>query len=132
MFFHLARIYPGFSIVYRIMQQALPKIFAAESDGQWETREPGIWARIGEDVAAVPTLSILTTLWDQPRWLEAYHLYDQHGSELFEAICELPEYYLTRTENAILEQHAARLIAAAPVQCIAELGAGYSKKTVHL
>jgi dimethylhistidine N-methyltransferase len=77
-------------------------------------------------------LSILTTLWDQPRWLEVYHLYDQRGSELFEAICELPEYYLTRTENAILEAHAADIIAAAPVQCIVELGAGYSKKTVHL
>jgi dimethylhistidine N-methyltransferase len=77
-------------------------------------------------------LSILTTLWDQPRWLEVYHLYDQRGSELFESICDLPEYYLTRTENAILEAHAADIIAAAPVQCIVELGAGYSKKTVHL
>jgi dimethylhistidine N-methyltransferase len=64
--------------------------------------------------------------------LEVYHLYDQRGSELFESICDLPEYYLTRTENAILEAHAADIIAAAPVQCIVELGAGYSKKTVHL
>ena len=59
-----------------------------------------------------PTQSILTTLWDQPRWLEAYHLYDQRGSELFEQICDLPEYYLTRTENAILETHASEIIAA--------------------
>lgn len=77
-------------------------------------------------------LSILTTLWDQPRWLEAYHLYDQRGSELFEAICDLPEYYLTRTENSILELHARDIIAAAPVECVVELGAGYSKKTIHL
>ena len=68
----------------------------------------------------------------QPRWLEAYHLYDQHGSELFEQICELPEYYLTRTENGILERHAADVIDHAPVACVAELGAGYSKKTIHL
>ena len=95
-------------------------------------RQPGIWSR--QDVAfdSIPTSSILTTLWDQPRWLEAYHLYDQRGSELFEQICQLPEYYLTRTENAILERHAADIIARAPVACIAELGAGYSKKTVHL
>jgi dimethylhistidine N-methyltransferase len=39
---------------------------------------------------------------------------------------------LTRTENSILEAHAAGIIAAAPVECIVELGAGYSKKTVHL
>jgi dimethylhistidine N-methyltransferase len=71
-------------------------------------------------------------LWDQPRWLEAYHLYDQRGSELFEQICQLPEYYLTRTENSILEAQAAAIIAAAPVECIVELGAGYSKKTIHL
>jgi dimethylhistidine N-methyltransferase len=77
-------------------------------------------------------LSILTTLWDQPRWLEAYHLYDQRGSELFEQICDLPEYYLTRTENAILETYAGEIISSTPVRCIAELGAGYSKKTVHL
>ena len=80
----------------------------------------------------MPALSILTTLWDQPRWLEAYHLYDQRGSELFEEICRLPEYYLTRTENGILETHAADIIAAAPMECVVELGAGYSKKTVHL
>jgi dimethylhistidine N-methyltransferase len=74
----------------------------------------------------------MKTLWDQPRWLEAYHLYDEQGSELFERICQLPEYYLTRTEDSILERDAAKIIAAAPVDCIVELGAGYSKKTVHL
>ena len=74
----------------------------------------------------------MRTLFDQPRWLEAFHLYDDRGSELFERICELPEYYLTRTENAILESSAAKIIAAAPVEAIVELGAGYAKKTIHL
>ena len=74
----------------------------------------------------------MRTLWDQPRWLEAYHLYDDRGSELFEQICELPEYYLTRTEEAILERAAGDIIAAAPVECIVELGAGSAKKTTHL
>ena len=86
----------------------------------------------GVDMESAPAQSILTTLFDQPRWLEVHHLYDQRGSELFEAICELPEYYLTRTENAILEASASQIIEAAPVKCIVELGAGYSKKTVHL
>ena len=57
---------------------------------------------------------------------------DDRGSELFEQICELPEYYLTRTEEAILERAAGDIIAAAPVECIVELGAGSAKKTTHL
>ena len=113
-------------------QEKLPEFFAVQQIDQWEIREPKIWSRRDADIDSNPTLSILTTLWDQPRWLEAYHLYDQHGSELFEQICELPEYYPTRTENSILEDHAADVIARASVACIAELGAGYSKKTVHL
>lgn len=113
-------------------QEKLANIFTDDARVRWRAREPGIWSVNGADLDSVPTQSILTTLWDQPRWLEAYHLYDQQGSELFEQICELPEYYLTRTENAILETHARDIIANAPVRCIAELGAGYSKKTAHL
>jgi L-histidine Nalpha-methyltransferase len=113
-------------------QEKLLRIFAADQQARWVSNHAGIWSLQGADLDSVPTLSILTTLWDQPRWLEAYHLYDKRGSELFEQICELPEYYLTRTENAILEKHAGEIIASAPVRCIAELGAGYSKKTVHL
>ena len=114
------------------MAQTPTSVFAAGERINWTAAEPGVWSRRGADLDVIPTLSILSTLWDQPRWLEAYHLYDQRGSELFEEICTLPEYYLTRTENAILEAHAAEIIAAAPVRCIAELGAGFSKKTVHL
>jgi dimethylhistidine N-methyltransferase len=113
-------------------QENLPTLFAIDERSRWHADEPQIWSPDGALVDSTPTLSILTTLWDQPRWLEAYHLYDQRGSELFEQICELPEYYLTRTENAILEKHAADIIARAPVRCLVELGAGYSKKTVHL
>lgn len=113
-------------------QQTLPGLFAAEQNSRWLSEQDGIWSLRGAELDKVPVNSILTTLWDQPRWLEAYHLYDQQGSELFEEICELPEYYLTRTENGILEAQAKNIIAAAPVECIVELGAGYSKKTVHL
>ena len=114
------------------MAQEISSIFSADERSHWQLVEPGIWSPEGADLDSIPTLSIVTTLWDQPRWLEAYHLYDQRGSELFEQICELPEYYLTRTENAILEKHARDIIARAPVHCVVELGAGYSKKTVHL
>ncbi len=59
-------------------------------------------------------------------------MYDERGSRLFDQICELPEYYLTRTESSILRERADLIIAAAPVEGIVELGAGSSQKTLHL
>lgn len=115
------------------MQQDLsPSLFAAQRRQLWRISQPSIWSLANGNSKDSPTSSIMRTLWDQPRWLEAYHLYDERGSELFEKICELPEYYLTRTENAILEQHASAIIESAPVDCIVELGAGSAKKTAHL
>lgn len=108
------------------------RIFSPDKEILWTSSEPSIWTMNGGPAQEDPALSIVTTLCDQPRWLEPYHLYDERGSELFEKICELPEYYLTRTENALLESAAARIVAAAPVECIVELGAGTAKKTVHL
>ena len=106
--------------------------FSADHRRLWRITEPSIWSLKNGRPEEVPATSIMRTLWDQPRWLEAYHLYDDRGSELFEQICELPEYYLTRTEEAILERAAMNIITAAPVECIAELGAGSAKKTTHL
>jgi dimethylhistidine N-methyltransferase len=56
--------------------------------------------------------------------------YDAAGSALFEAITELPEYYPTRTETAILRDHAADMAAlAAPGAVLIEFGSGSSTKT---
>jgi dimethylhistidine N-methyltransferase len=107
-------------------------LFSADHRHLWRMAEPAIWTLKESHPEEDPATSIMRTLWDQPRWLEAYHLYDDRGSELFEQICQLPEYYLTRTEEAILERDAAKIIAAAPVNCIVELGAGSAKKTTHL
>ena len=103
-----------------------------EKRHQWHQVQPLIWSLSDSAPREDPGRSVMRTLFDQPRWLEAFHLYDDRGSELFERICDLPEYYLTRTENSILESSAARIISAAPVEAIVELGAGYSKKTIHL
>lgn len=107
-------------------------VLAPDQQHLWHTTEPFVWSSIRSDPQEDPVRSIMRTLWDQPRWLETYHLYDERGSELFEEICTLPEYYLTRTENSILEREARRIIASAPVKCIVELGAGSAKKTTHL
>jgi len=67
-----------------------------------------------------------------PKRLPAWLFYDQAGSELFEAITELPEYYLTRTERSILAGHAPAMIEQAGSGArlrIAELGAGSADKT---
>jgi L-histidine N-alpha-methyltransferase len=109
-----------------------PSLFASDKRHLWRCIEPSIWSLAADAPQEDPAHAVLRTLWDQPRWLEAYHLYDDRGAKLFEAICELPEYYLTRTENAILEQQAERILTLAPVQCIVELGAGSAKKTIHL
>jgi dimethylhistidine N-methyltransferase len=115
------------------MQRAeTPSFFTAEQRPLWRMTAPRVWSLAHGRAMEDPAVSVMKTLWDHPRWLEAYHLYDARGAELFEKICELPEYYLTRTEDALLERDAEKIIAAAPVACIAELGAGSAKKTTHL
>ncbi len=71
-------------------------------------------------------------LGSRPKRLPAWLFYDRTGSRLFEAITELPEYYLTRTERAILASNAGEIIAHAVNGSrlrIAELGAGSAEKT---
>lgn len=68
-----------------------------------------------------------------PKRLSPKHLYDQRGSELFDQITELPEYYLTRTELAIMRNHAAQMAQAiGPRAQVVELGAGSTVKIRHL
>jgi L-histidine Nalpha-methyltransferase len=66
-----------------------------------------------------------------PKRLSPWLFYDQRGSELFEAITELPEYYLTRTEHGILTERADEILEAAGGRqlTILELGAGTAAKT---
>jgi L-histidine Nalpha-methyltransferase len=55
--------------------------------------------------------------------------YDEHGSRLFEEITRLPEYYLTRTERALLERWMPDWIGALAPRALVELGAGSAEKT---
>ncbi len=63
------------------------------------------------------------------RFLPKY-FYDQLGSQLFEAICLLPEYYPTRAENEILERYADQIVATVDGQItLVEMGSGSASKT---
>jgi dimethylhistidine N-methyltransferase len=76
----------------------------------------------GRDVAAGLTAS--------PKRLACRYFYDAEGSALFDAICELPEYYLTRTETAILRAYAGDIAASFPGDVtLVELGSGSAIKT---
>ena len=69
----------------------------------------------------------------RPKYLECRYFYDEEGSRLFEAIGELPEYYVTRAERQILEEHAGEIVAGLPAgTSLVELGSGSATKTRHL
>jgi len=69
----------------------------------------------------------------EPKFLQPKYFYDALGSHLFEAICELPEYYLTGAERQILATQGDAIAAAlpSPVRAV-ELGSGSAVKTRHL
>jgi dimethylhistidine N-methyltransferase len=74
--------------------------------------------------------AVLDGLSARPRALPAKFLYDARGSALFDEICELPEYYLTRTETAILKQRAVEIGRRAGPGCaLVEFGSGSSVKS---
>ena len=69
----------------------------------------------------------------QPKELPPKYFYDERGSQLFEQITELPEYYPTRAERAILAERSAEIVAAAGEPgTLVELGSGSAAKTRHL
>ena len=82
-------------------------------------------ARDGSDLRR-DALAGLTAPFKQ---LPPKYFYDELGSELFEQITELPEYYPTRVERSILAEQAGAIVAAADPQCLIELGSGSASKT---
>ena len=62
--------------------------------------------------------------------LPCKYFYDERGSALFESICEVPEYYPTRTELSIMEAHAPAMASLLGARCLlVEYGSGSSRKT---
>ncbi|MFE7649447.1 L-histidine N(alpha)-methyltransferase [Streptomyces phaeoluteigriseus] len=75
---------------------------------------------------------VLQGLTATPKTLPPKWFYDAHGSELFERITELPEYYPTRAEREILVDRAGEIAAAVGARTLVELGSGSSEKTRHV
>lgn len=78
-------------------------------------------AALEDDVRAGLTAS--------PKSLPPKWFYDAHGSQLFDRITRLPEYYPTRRERAVLSAHAADIAAVSRADTLVELGSGTSEKT---
>lgn len=65
----------------------------------------------------------------EPKTLPSKYFYDDRGSALFERICELPEYYLSRTERGLIEAHGQEIVGATGPSDVVELGSGSAGKT---
>jgi L-histidine Nalpha-methyltransferase len=89
--------------------------------------------RIGVEIGASPELAQFAAdvryyLVQDPRQLPSRYLYDALGSALFDAICHLPWYGITRAESRLLNAHAAEIMRLAAPSAIVELGPGSGEK----
>lgn len=85
--------------------------------------------RSTEDVTEALREDVKTGLTAPRKWLPPKWFYDARGSELFEAITALPEYYPTRSEREILTRQAGEIARITGAQTLVELGSGSSEKT---
>jgi len=93
------------------------------------TRQPVI--RLHGEAPSPHTLAeaVLDGLSRRPRRIPPKFFYDERGSQLFDAICDLPEYYPTRTEMGILESCTAEIAELTGEECtLIELGSGATRK----
>ena len=94
---------------------------------------PRTAALVDLDAEAAALRELRQSLGRTPREIPSKYFYDDRGSALFEQIMELPEYYPTRTERALLIERAQAIVkAACPVYDVVELGSGAAEKTVGL
>ena len=106
-----------------------------------ELREPvqaGVSSRfVVEQITSVDATTelardVLAGLSTRPKQLPPKYFYDEHGSWLYDKICQVPEYYPARTEEALLVERSIEIIEVTRPDTILELGSGTSRKTTHL
>jgi L-histidine Nalpha-methyltransferase len=88
-----------------------------------------ITSRLGPGDERTLAEDVLDGLTRPAKELPSKHFYDSHGSDLFERITELPEYYPTRTERWILDTISGQIAERTHASELVELGAGYATKT---
>ncbi|MER8220448.1 L-histidine N(alpha)-methyltransferase [Streptomyces sp. NPDC094143] len=86
----------------------------------------------GDATEAALRADVHRGLTGRPKTLPPKWFYDAHGSDLFEQITGLPEYYPTRAEREILLARSGAIAAATRARTLVELGSGSSEKTRHL
>ena len=92
-----------------------------------------IEVHLDADAAATMARDVRAGLCSYPKELAPKYFYDERGSELFEQITDLPEYYPTRAEREILGDRSAEILTAAGAPgTLVELGSGSAAKTRHL
>jgi L-histidine N-alpha-methyltransferase len=92
-----------------------------------------IEVHLAADAAATMRRDVRAGLSTDPKELAPKYFYDELGSQLFEQITELPEYYPTRAERSILAERAGEIVATAGEPAtLVELGSGSAAKTRHL
>src|SRR5687768_12017288 len=93
------------------------------------TADPLLFLIDDSDIAAALRADVRAGLTASPKVLPPRWFYDARGSELFDEITRLPEYYPTRAERAILAERAVEIAAVARAKTLVELGSGASDKT---
>jgi L-histidine Nalpha-methyltransferase len=88
-----------------------------------------ITSRLGPGDERTLAEDVLDGLTRPAKELPSKHFYDARGSELFERITDVPEYYPTRTERALLHKHATEIVAAVRPSELVELGSGSATKS---
>ena len=81
------------------------------------------------DLARELRADVAAGLTASPKTLPPKYFYDATGSELFERITELPEYFPTRVERQLLAEHADEIAEVSGADTLIELGSGSSSKT---
>lgn len=87
------------------------------------------WIALNSSETIADEVELIQGLQHTPKTLPCRYFYDDRGSALFEQICDLPEYYPTRTEQAILETYALEIAQITGTCELVELGSGSSRKT---
>ncbi|GHC25290.1 dimethylhistidine N-methyltransferase [Kushneria pakistanensis] len=108
------------------MSQALSSAFSSPSN----RHRVQFHDQLADPASEQSLLEAITVgLTDSPRWISPKHFYDHRGSELFDQICQQPEYYPTRTEEMILERSVDAIADCVGEDIdLIELGSGASHK----